>query len=53
MSASRWYLGLFDEKKTETRIAIAEAADIYKHAAHLKGTVGRYVGSAVGAADGS
>lgn len=38
------YLGLFDEHKVETKHAIDSLDDIYLHAAHLRSTVGRYVG---------
>jgi len=39
---SQKYLGLFDEDKQETRIAIDAVQDIYLHAEHLRTTAGRY-----------
>lgn len=40
---SKWYLGVFDENKIETRIAITAVEDIYQHADHLRKTVARYL----------
>jgi hypothetical protein len=37
------YLGLFDEHKMESRVAIAEVEDIYQYADHLRKTVARYL----------
>lgn len=42
------YLGVFDENKTETRIPITEAGDIYQYADQLRRTVARYAGGAPG-----
>src|SRR4029077_7613584 len=42
-NSARKQLGLFDDKKVETRVALAEVSEIYRHAAHLKETVRRYV----------
>ncbi|MEV6605330.1 type I restriction endonuclease [Kutzneria sp. NPDC051319] len=44
---SKKYLGVFDENKVETRIAIPDAEDIYQHADHLRKTVARYLAKAV------
>jgi hypothetical protein len=40
---SKKYLGVFDENKVETRLAIASVEDIYAHADHLRRTVARYL----------
>ena len=40
---SKKYLGLFDERKAETRIPIATVEDIYRHADQLRTTVARYL----------
>jgi hypothetical protein len=40
---ARRYLGVFDENKVETRIPIADVADIYRHADVLRTTVVRYL----------
>jgi hypothetical protein len=39
------YVGLFDESRTETRAALTDVSDLYKHAAQLRATVQRYLGS--------
>jgi predicted type IV restriction endonuclease len=41
------YVGLFDENRTETRVPIAEASDLYKYAAQLRATAQRYLGPQV------
>ncbi|HEX3589635.1 MAG TPA: type I restriction endonuclease [Pseudonocardiaceae bacterium] len=40
---TRKYLGLFDEHKVESRVAITEVEDIYQYADHLRKTVARYL----------
>jgi predicted type IV restriction endonuclease len=40
---SKKYLGVFDENKVETRIAINGVEDIYHHADQLRETVSRYI----------
>ncbi|HEX5119514.1 MAG TPA: type I restriction endonuclease [Pseudonocardiaceae bacterium] len=40
---SKKYLGVFDENKVETRIAIDDVEDIYRHADQLRKTVARYL----------
>lgn len=40
---TRKYLGLFDENKVETRVAIDDIEDIYLHADQLRKTVARYL----------
>jgi len=40
---SKKYLGIFDERKAETRIPITTVEDIYHHADHLRKTVSRYL----------
>lgn len=40
---SKKYLGVFDENKVETRIAIDGIEDIYHHADQLRKTVSRYI----------
>ncbi|MGC7096664.1 type I restriction endonuclease [Amycolatopsis lurida] len=40
---SKWYLGVFDENKVETRIPITSVEEIYAHAEHLRKTVTRYL----------
>lgn len=42
LNRSKKYLGVFDEKKVETRIPITEVTDIYRHADKLRTTVRRY-----------
>ncbi|HEX3649280.1 MAG TPA: restriction endonuclease, partial [Pseudonocardiaceae bacterium] len=37
------YLGMFDENKLETRVAIDDIEDIYQHADQLRKTVARYL----------
>ena len=39
---SQKYLGIFDEEKNETRLAINSVDDIYEFSDHLKKTVGYY-----------
>jgi hypothetical protein len=41
-NSKQWYLGLFDEEKNETRVAIGCLADISKHGAALRDTAARY-----------
>ncbi len=41
------YVGLFDDNHTETRVAITDVSDLYKHAAQLKATAQRYLGTQV------
>jgi len=41
-NASQKYLGTFDENKNETRHAIGEIDDIYKHADTIKATIKKY-----------
>lgn len=41
------YLGVFDENKVETRIAIESVEDIYQHAQHLRKTVQRHLAKSV------
>lgn len=43
---SKKYLGVFDENKVETRIALTATEDIYQHADHLRQTVTRYLARA-------
>jgi hypothetical protein len=38
------YVGLFDESRTETRVALTDVSDLYKHSAELRATVQRYLG---------
>jgi len=38
------YLGLFDENKVETKVALDNLEDIYTHASAIRATVGRYEG---------
>jgi len=45
LNRSKKYLGLFDENKVETRIAIADVEGIYQHADQLRKTVSRYLNS--------
>ncbi|GAB2754689.1 type I restriction endonuclease [Amycolatopsis magusensis] len=40
---SKWYLGVFDENKVETRLPITAVEDIYAHADQLRDTVSRYL----------
>jgi hypothetical protein len=40
---TRKYLGLFDEHKVESRVAITEVEDIYQYADHLRKTVALYL----------
>ncbi|AXX30893.1 Prophage Lp2 protein 6 [Actinosynnema pretiosum subsp. pretiosum] len=42
---SKKYLGVFDEQKVETRVAIERVEDIYLHAEQLRLTVNRYLGA--------
>jgi hypothetical protein len=42
---SKRYLGLFDESRAETRVPINDVQDIFRHAAHLKASVQRYLGA--------
>ena len=44
---SKRYLGLFDDNKVETRVAINTVEDIYQHADQLRSTVSRYLNNAV------
>jgi predicted type IV restriction endonuclease len=46
LNRAKKYLGVFDENKVETRIAIADAQEIYLHAAYLRQTVARYLAKA-------
>lgn len=43
---SKKYLGVFDENKTETRLAIESPEDIYQHADHLRATVAGHLAKA-------
>ena len=43
LNRSKKYLGVFDENKAETRIAIDDVTDIYRHADTLRMTVVRYL----------
>jgi hypothetical protein len=43
LNRSKKYLGVFDENKVETRIAIDDVEDIYRYAEHLRKTVARYL----------
>lgn len=40
---SKWYLGLFDEDKKETRLPLDTPQDIYRHADTLRKTVANYL----------
>lgn len=42
MNTSNWYLGLFDENKTETKHKISGIDDIFQHADALKATTANY-----------
>ncbi|RLK59441.1 type I restriction endonuclease [Actinokineospora cianjurensis] len=44
---SKKYLGVFDENKVETRVAIDRVEDIYRYADALRATVARYTDSAI------
>jgi predicted type IV restriction endonuclease len=44
-NASRKYIGLFDENKTETRVPIESLPQIFQHGPQLKATVLRYFGA--------
>lgn len=37
------YLGVFDDKKTETRLPIESPEDIYRHASQIRSTVANYL----------
>ncbi len=43
LNRSKKDLGMFDENKVETRVAITGVEDIYQHADHLRKTVARYL----------
>lgn len=43
LNRSKKYLGVFDEKKVETRIPITDVQDIYSHAELLRRTVAHYL----------
>jgi len=43
---SQRYLGVFDDAKAETRLAVTELEDIYQHADRLRKTVARYLAKA-------
>ena len=43
LNRSKKYLGVFDEHKVETRIAIDDVQEIYQHAEILRRTVARYL----------
>jgi hypothetical protein len=44
---AKWYLGMFDENKAETRIPISSVEDIYRYADQLRKTVARYLAKSV------
>lgn len=51
---SKKHVGLFDENRNETRVSVNDVHDIFRHAAHLKATLQRYLGpqaDAVGTAE--
>lgn len=43
-AVNKKYLGLFDENRTETRVPVTDPQDLFRHAAHIKATVQRYMG---------
>jgi hypothetical protein len=47
------YVSLFDENRSETRVAINDVSDLYKYAAQLRATVQRYLGSEPAAGSGT
>jgi hypothetical protein len=42
---SKKHVGLFDETRTETRVSVNDVHDLFRHAAHLKATIQRYLGA--------
>lgn len=52
-NTTRKHLGLFDDKKVETRVTLAEVSEIYRYAPQLKETVRRYLSPAASAQEGA